>query len=71
MHTSFPKGTPLHIIMKNGDIITGKFKDHKSGRVILDDGKVLELDKVRAMSIRRHATAVSISKKKIVFRSDI
>lgn len=53
MHTSYPKGTPVWIKFKNGESITGKFADHKSGKVILDDKTVIELKNVRAMSIRK------------------
>ncbi|HLC43818.1 MAG TPA: hypothetical protein VJK08_01670 [Patescibacteria group bacterium] len=53
MHSSFPKGTTIHIIFKDGSTTTGKFADHKSGKVLLEDGRVIELEKVRAMSPRR------------------
>lgn len=53
MHSSFPKGTTIFIIMKDGRTTTGKFADHKSGKVFLEDGRVIELKDVRAMSPRR------------------
>jgi hypothetical protein len=53
MHTSFHKGTPIWIKFKNGQEVTGKFFDHKSGKVFLDDGKTILLKDVRAMSIRK------------------
>ena len=39
--------------MKNGRVLTGKFFDHKSGKVLLEDGTVILLKDVRAMSIRK------------------
>ncbi len=53
MHTSFNKGTPIWIKYKNGKVVTGKFFDHKSGRVILEDKTAIILKNVRAMSIRK------------------
>jgi len=53
MHTSFPKGTTLHIIFKDGATTSGKFGDRKSGKVLLEDGRVLDLKTVRAMSPRK------------------
>jgi len=58
MHTSYSKGTTIWIKMKDNRIITGKFADHKSGKVLLEDGTVIHLKDVRAMSIRK----LSISK---------
>jgi hypothetical protein len=70
MHTSFPKGTPLFIKTKNNTIIYGKFSDHKSGKVILEDGSELALSEVRSMSIRKLETStLPQSKTKINFRS--
>lgn len=53
MHTSYPKGTPIWIKFKTGQVITGKFSDHKSGKVILEDKTTIILKDVRAMSIRK------------------
>lgn len=53
MHSSFPKGTTIHIIFKDGNTTTGKFADHKSGKVLLEDGRTIDLKEVRAMSPRR------------------
>jgi len=53
MHTSYHKGTPLFIKMKDGEIIYGKFMDHKSGKVLLEGGKTIDIKDVRAMSIRK------------------
>ena len=70
MHTNYPKGTPLFIILKNGETLTGKFSDHKSGKVILEDGHIIALSEVRAMSIRKpEATFAPKSEKKIIFRT--
>lgn len=52
MHTSFPKGTTIWIKFKNGQIVTGKFLDHKSGKVLLEDGTKVDLKDVRSMSVR-------------------
>lgn len=52
MHTSFSKGTTIWIKYKTGQIITGKFMDHKSGKVLLEDGTIVNLKNVRSMSIR-------------------
>lgn len=69
MHSSFPKGTTIHIIFKDGSTTEGKFADHKSGKVLLEDGRTIELDKVRAMSPRRlKAENKSASGSKIKFR---
>ncbi|MEI6498597.1 MAG: hypothetical protein WCO23_01415 [bacterium] len=71
MHTSFAKGTPLFIKMRDGEILTGKFKDHKSGKVLLEDGRILEIGDVRSMSIRKLETSTSDNtKSKIKFRID-
>lgn len=70
MHTSFAKGTPLFIKMRDGQILIGKFKDHKSGKVILEDGRTIDIVDVRAMSIRKLETSVSSSEgKKVIFRT--
>lgn len=53
MHTSYSKGTPIWIKMKDGQVLTGKFADHKSGKVLLEDGTVILLKNVRAISIRK------------------
>lgn len=53
MHTSYSKGTTIWIKFKNGDELTGKFADHKSGKVLLEDGTIINLRDVRAMSIRK------------------
>lgn len=69
MHTSFPKGTPLFIKKKDGTIIYGKFSDHKSGKVLLEDGKLIDLKDVRAMSIRKLESKIKAkSNIKINFR---
>ncbi|MCX6808312.1 MAG: hypothetical protein NTW50_01420 [Candidatus Berkelbacteria bacterium] len=70
MHTNYHKGTPLYIILRNGEVKTGKFSDHRSGKVILEGGEEILLDKVRAMSIRKLETEVSKSpnKSKIYWR---
>jgi len=48
--------------------MTGKFADHKSGKVLLEDGTIIDLKNVRAMSPRRLETENSKSTKKIIFR---
>jgi len=53
MHTSYRKGTPVWIKLKTGEVLTGKFSDHKSGKVLLEDGLVVNIKDVRAMSIRK------------------
>lgn len=53
MHTSYSKGTTIWIKMRDGRVITGKFSDHKSGKVLLEDGTIILLKEVRAMSIRK------------------
>lgn len=53
MHTSYPKGTTIWIKYKNGQELTGKFVDHKSGKVLLENGMIVVLKDVRAMSIRK------------------
>lgn len=69
MHTNFPKGTTIFIIFKDGKTTTGKFADHKSGKVLLEDGRVIDLKTVRAMSPRKlEAGESEKSDKKIIFR---
>lgn len=71
MHTSFPKGTTLFIIFKDGTTTTGKFSDRKSGKVLLEDGRELNIRDVRAMSPRKLETEeTGKSSKKIIFRKD-
>jgi hypothetical protein len=71
MHTSYPKGTPLFIKLKTGEVITGKFADHKSGKVLLENGTSVNLADVRAMSIRKLTPSLKPkSTKKIKFRID-
>lgn len=53
MHTHYNKGTTIFIRLKSGKIIVGKFADHKSGKVILEDGSIVALSDVKAMSIRK------------------
>ena len=68
MHSCFPKGTTIHIIFKDGRTMTGKFADHKSGKVLLEDGMIIDLKNVRAMSPRKLEAENSKSTKKIIFR---
>lgn len=70
MHTSFPKGTTIFIIFKDGTNTTGKFCDHKSGKVMLEDGRAIDLKSVRAMSPRKLAAEEGQSEKKVLFRID-
>lgn len=71
MHTSFPKGTTIWIKFKNGRIATGKFLDHKSGKVLLEGDITINLKDVSAMSIRKLESRMEKgSGKKIRFRSD-
>lgn len=71
MHTSFSKGTPLFIKLRDGTILTGKFADHKSGKVMLEDGKIIDLFTVKSMSIRKLTTSTKPkNSKKIIFRKD-
>ncbi|MFA7253201.1 MAG: hypothetical protein WC107_01455 [Patescibacteria group bacterium] len=69
MHTNFHKGTPIFIIFKDDSTTCGKFSDHKSGKVLLEDGRSIELSKVRTMTIRKLKTSEGEkSGKKIIFR---
>lgn len=69
MHTSFPKGTTIWIRFKNGQTLTGKFLDHKSGKVLLDGGVTVNIKDVSAMSIRKLEGKIEKpSGKKINFR---
>ncbi|MCL5795221.1 MAG: hypothetical protein M1338_02595 [Patescibacteria group bacterium] len=61
MHTSYSKGTTIWIKYKNGTVLTGKFFDHKSGKVLLEDGTIVNLKSVRSMSIRKLKTSTSIN----------
>ena len=70
MHTSFAKGTPLYIKKKDGTIITDKFCDHKSGKVILESGKSVNISDLSCISIRKLETSTKPkSKIKINFRT--
>lgn len=53
MHTHYHKGTTIFIRLKSGEIIIGKFADHKSGKVLLEDGQIIALSEVKAMSVRK------------------
>lgn len=53
MHTHYHKGTPLYIILRNGETLEGKFQDHKSGCIILEGGKKVLLSNIRSMSPRK------------------
>lgn len=69
MHTSFPKGTTIWIKFKDGTELTGKFLDHKSGKVLLEGGKTINIEDVRAISIlKREGKIEKSSGKKIKFR---
>lgn len=68
MHTNYPKGTPLFIMLKNGGIVVGKFSDHKSGKVLLEDGQIIYLNDVRSMSIRKLESGVVGDEHKIKWR---
>lgn len=51
--------------------MTGKFMDHKSGKVLLEDGVTVNIKDVSAMSTRKlEAKIEKGSGKKIKFRSD-
>ena len=68
MHTSFPKGTPLYFKLKNGETSTGKFKDKKSGKILLEDSRILNIEDLSLITIRKLKAEVSKSEKKITFR---
>jgi len=69
MHTSFPKGTPLYFKFKNGETSTGKFKDKKSGKILLEDGRTLDIGDLAMITIRKLKTVTEKkSEKKIIFR---
>jgi len=69
MHTSFPKGTPLYIKFKNGETTNGKFKDKKSGKIILEDGRIIEISDLALVTIRKlKAESKCQSAKKVIFR---
>ncbi|MFA6963386.1 MAG: hypothetical protein WC227_01575 [Patescibacteria group bacterium] len=68
MHTSFPKGTPLYFKFKDGETSTGKFKDKKSGKILLEDGRILNIEDLSLITIRKLKTEVSKSERKITFR---
>ncbi len=69
MHTSFPKGTTIWIKFKSGQTLTGKFVDHKSGKVLLEGGVTVNIKDVSAMSIRKLEGKIEKSSgKKIKFR---
>ena len=53
MHTSYNKGKTIRTKLKNGQVIVGKFFDHKSGKVLLYDGTTIKLKDVSSMSIRK------------------
>jgi hypothetical protein len=46
-HTSCHRGTPIRLILKNREIIEGKFKDRTANFIILMDGQ-----KVRGGSVK-------------------
>lgn len=52
MHSSFPKGTTIKIFYRDGTTTVGKFFDHKSGKVLLEDGRAIALKRVRAITQR-------------------
>lgn len=68
MHTHYKQGTPLRLVMRSGEIVEGKFKDHKSGAILLEDGQKIALDKIRAVSIRKLKAEVGTESKKIIWR---
>jgi len=39
-HSSTNKGKRVKITMRNGDVIIGKFKDKKSGKIFLEPGYI-------------------------------
>lgn len=51
LHTSTQKGKRVLIILKNGDKIIGKFKDKKSGYVILEEHGKIKTSDMKAMTI--------------------
>jgi len=53
VHTHYHKGTTIFIRLKSGEVIVGKFFDHKSGKVLLEDGQTIALSEVKAMSVRK------------------
>jgi len=54
-HSSFHKGTPVIVKMKDNTFFIDKFKDHKGGRVILEGRTVLVKD-VKFMGVYKGET---------------
>ena len=53
MHTSFSKGTTIWIKFKTNETTVGKFSDHKSGKILLEDGRIILIRDISAVSIRK------------------
>ncbi|AUS02877.1 hypothetical protein NVP2275O_296 [Vibrio phage 2.275.O._10N.286.54.E11] len=44
LHSTFPYGSKILIIFKDGSQLVTKFRDSKSGKIITDDGTFLKTD---------------------------
>jgi len=50
-HTHFKRGTPLRIILRNGQHVYDQYEDHGSGMIVLRKHGKIQLKMVKAITI--------------------
>ncbi|MBT6121248.1 hypothetical protein HOH45_07280 [bacterium] len=59
IHTSTYKGKRVYVLLKDGTRIVDKFKDKKSGYVVLEEHGKIQKSKIKTMTIYRNTTSTS------------
>ncbi|MBT5954599.1 hypothetical protein HOG98_07745 [bacterium] len=59
IHTSTYKGKRVYVLLKDGTRIVDKFKDKKSGYVVLEEHGKIQKSKIKTMTIYRNTPSTS------------
>jgi hypothetical protein len=53
IHTTFPKGKKIRLIMKHGRHVTGRYEGKTARYIVLEGDQKYEISKIRAAMIER------------------
>lgn len=61
-HTHFERGTPLRIILRDGQILYDRFEDHGSGHMRLRESGKLQLNRIKSVTVWKGKVDVKVAK---------